>query len=117
MTRIALALACLVALAMPAEARHHHARCLLGSIRILHSGQCVSKHSRAARKVYHPWAWHPGRARGSLQEAGPTPPPRKVAKTQDRRPERPESQGLDIPYWEPYPIMGRGPGRWWWLSK
>ncbi len=127
-----IALALLVLAAAPAEARsrHHHyvARCWPGEILLVHEGRCVWARSRAARDIGRSvprFAAWPNR-REVMPPADPKstiPPDTRPASDQaperakkgDRLPAANSGPGVDLPYWEPFPIMGRPRGRWWWL--
>ncbi len=128
--RLAIAATLLVLVAAPAEARHRHhhyvARCWPGEILLVHEGRCVWARSRAARDIGRSvprFAAWPNRREvmppGPIT-AIPTPDTRPAS---DQAPERAKKgdrlpaagPGVDLPYWEPFPIMGRPGGRWWWL--
>ncbi len=108
--RLALAAAVILLIAIPAEARHHrhhyrhyaHEQCLPGAIWLRHERECVWKHSR--REVM---PIDTNRTR--------TTDTRPSAKREDRLPAADPGPGITLPFWEPYPIMGRPQGRWWML--
>ncbi len=113
--RLVSAAALLVLVAAPAEARYHRymhrLHCWPGEIHLLRGGRCVSIHSRAAREIVR---YVPPPRFAARPMPMPMPPEKPVAKRQDRLPvSRETAPGVELPYWEPYPIMGRPPGRWW----
>ncbi len=111
MRKIALVL--LVLVATPAEARRHHythhTRCWAGEIHLLHGGRCVPRYSRAAREVMR----YVPPPRFAVRPM-PVPVEKPAAKRGDRLPTA-DPPGVELPFWEPYPIMGRPEGRWWHL--
>ncbi len=113
--RLALAAALLVLVAAPAEARHRHhhryvARCWPGEILLVHEGRCVWAHSRSARDIGRSV---PRFAAWPRSPAPPDPPAVPVGKKGDRLKASDPGPGVELPYWEPYPVMGRPAGRWW----
>ncbi len=40
---------------------------------------------------------------------------RDQVKRGDKLPSVDPGLEIDLPYWEPFPIMGRPAGRWWWI--
>ncbi len=131
--RVVIVGAFLALVAAPAEARHRHhhyvARCWPGEILLVHEGRCVWARSRAARDIGRSvprFAAWPNRREVMPPDKAITTIPRpdtrpasdqtpERAKKGDRLPAVGPGPGIELPFWEPFPIMGRPQGRWWWL--